>query len=579
MEKSTKAFVTDNLPEFIVSDNPGFKQFIEAYYEFLEKSNDSESTSVKDMFKKIDGPSSLINNQDQIKDIDTTLDSFIDYFRKEIIPVSIDLAKTDKRVVLKKIRDVYLAKGTSKSFDLLFKLIYNEQVDLFETRDSIIESSEGKYLSFPLATFKVVGNQTALTDLNFSLATLSHSDDGFITDSDIAIVLSASVIGKTADSDQNKVINTQLNISTSFDDIQIYRITDQTNPRLFIDIQPMLTLVDLKSKNDAPGYIDGDLIKVTSKSLRRSFNVIVDSVNNGPVTGLHFRDRGEFYNIGDSFSFTPNNPGDGSGGSALVTEVDKNGRVLSVDGYQLRTGNRNNGFLSDDFENVIVPIINGGSYTKLPDVSLNSVSNTNQGLPYSKSPVSGQGAQFSPVSTQIGTIAKLNFFDRGFFADASDIEINAPMNITVEGRSEFDSGQLVIFEYLDQVNDSFYNDSDRIDITVKINKTVDSDTKYNIRTIRLPHSFDSENFQWLDDRDMPFTIVELEAKAAELNAGLGMVQLRNLRNSLLQSCDWTQGEDVPTSIKTPWATYRQSLRDITNTATSLEDVTWPTKPE
>jgi len=89
----------------------------------------------------------------------------------------------------------------------------------------------------------------------------------------------------------------------------------------------------------------------------------------------------------------------------------------------------------------------------------------------------------------------------------------------------------------------------------------------------------AENFQWLDDRDMPFTIVELEAKAAELNAGLGMVQLRNLRNSLLQSCDWTQGEDVPTSIKTPWATYRQSLRDITNTATSLEDVTWPTRPE
>lgn len=89
----------------------------------------------------------------------------------------------------------------------------------------------------------------------------------------------------------------------------------------------------------------------------------------------------------------------------------------------------------------------------------------------------------------------------------------------------------------------------------------------------------TENFQWLDDRDMPFTIAELEAKAAELNTGLGMVQLRNVRNDLLKSSDWTQGEDVPTSIKTPWATYRQSLRDITDTATSLEDVTWPTKPE
>ena len=25
-------------------------------------------------------------------------------------------------------------------------------------------------------------------------------------------------------------------------------------------------------------------------------------------------------------------------------------------------------------------------------------------------------------------------------------------------------------------------------------------------------------------------------------------------------------------------TYRQALRDITNSATSLDDVTWPTKP-
>lgn len=498
MEKSTKSFITDSLPEFITSDNPGFQQFLEAYYEFLEKNNDSESTSVKDMFKKIDGPSSLINNHNQIKDIDTTLDAFIDYFRKEIIPVSIDLVKTDKKIVLKKIRDVYLAKGTSKSFDLLFKLIYNEQVDLFETRDSIIESSEGKYLSFPLATFRVVGNQAALTSLNFSLANLSHSDDNFVTDSDLVVVLSASVIGKTADSDQNLVINTQLNISTTFDDTQIYRITDQTNPRLFIDIKPMLTLVDLKSKNISPGYSAGDLIKITSKSLRKSFNVIVDSVNNGPVTGLHFRDRGEFYNVGDTFHFTPNTPGDGSGGSALVTEVDKNGRLLSVDGYQIRTGNRNNGFLSDDFENVIIPVISGGSYNKLPDVTLSTLSTNNQGLPYSKNPVSGQGADFSAVSTQIGTIAKLNFYDRGFFADASDVEIKAPMNITLEGRSEFDSGQLVIFEYLDEVNESFYNDSDRIDLKVKIKKTVDSEKRYNIKTIRLPHDFDSDNFQWLD---------------------------------------------------------------------------------
>ena len=59
-----------------------------------------------------------------------------------------------------------------------------------------------------------------------------------------------------------------------------------------------------------------------------------------------------------------------------------------------------------------------------------------------------------------------------------------------------------------------------------------------------------------------------------------MADLRAMRNHLLMETDWTQGADSPLtdSQKTSWATYRQSLRDITDSATSLDDVTWPTKP-
>tara|TARA_Y100001963_G_C6672904_1_gene395973 strand:+ start:567 stop:935 length:369 start_codon:yes stop_codon:yes gene_type:complete len=54
-------------------------------------------------------------------------------------------------------------------------------------------------------------------------------------------------------------------------------------------------------------------------------------------------------------------------------------------------------------------------------------------------------------------------------------------------------------------------------------------------------------------------------------------QMRRYRNNLLVKSDWTQGADVPSGIKTPWATYRQSLRDITTAATTSE-VVWPTTP-
>ena len=57
-------------------------------------------------------------------------------------------------------------------------------------------------------------------------------------------------------------------------------------------------------------------------------------------------------------------------------------------------------------------------------------------------------------------------------------------------------------------------------------------------------------------------------------------RLRRKRKVRLDQSDWTQVSDSSLSPKqkTDWATYRQELRDITDTYTSLEDVVWPTKP-
>lgn len=59
-----------------------------------------------------------------------------------------------------------------------------------------------------------------------------------------------------------------------------------------------------------------------------------------------------------------------------------------------------------------------------------------------------------------------------------------------------------------------------------------------------------------------------------------MERLRVTRNKLLSNSDWTQAIDSPLteSDKSAWQTYRQALRDITDTYTSLNDVVWPEKP-
>jgi len=65
-------------------------------------------------------------------------------------------------------------------------------------------------------------------------------------------------------------------------------------------------------------------------------------------------------------------------------------------------------------------------------------------------------------------------------------------------------------------------------------------------------------------------------------------EFRNIRDSLLSRCDWTQSPDSPLTEekKAEWATYRQSLRDLPITITNpksmvidLNHENWPTKPE
>lgn len=54
--------------------------------------------------------------------------------------------------------------------------------------------------------------------------------------------------------------------------------------------------------------------------------------------------------------------------------------------------------------------------------------------------------------------------------------------------------------------------------------------------------------------------------------------VREERNQLLATTDWTQVKDISDSISEPWAAYRQSLRDITLQPNFPFEVNWPKRP-
>ena len=86
-----------------------------------------------------------------------------------------------------------------------------------------------------------------------------------------------------------------------------------------------------------------------------------------------------------------------------------------------------------------------------------------------------------------------------------------------------------------------------------------------------------------DTADRVLTQSEKEAIAAEWNdyetnrrPAIQLSDLRAERNAKLAETDWWASSDL--TMTAEQTAYRQALRDITDTYSSLDDVVWPTKP-
>lgn len=128
IEKKISQFVENQFPEFYKEDGEIFIAFLKSYYEWLEQENKAlyEARSLPDY-----------------KDIDTTLDEFIVYFKEKYLKnIQFDTA-TNKILLIKNALNLYRSKGTERSIDLFFKLIYGTDADVSYPADNILRISDG----------------------------------------------------------------------------------------------------------------------------------------------------------------------------------------------------------------------------------------------------------------------------------------------------------------------------------------------------------------------------------------------------------------------------------------------------
>lgn len=125
MTINLKSIVSKQIPEFAREDYPLFVAFIEAYYEYLNQYEKRDLTDVRD--------------------IDNTLDSYIQFFKNELDVFGDNYTFIDQRLLLRKVKQLFVAKGVESSYKLLFKLLYNKTADISYPWDSVLKASDGKW--------------------------------------------------------------------------------------------------------------------------------------------------------------------------------------------------------------------------------------------------------------------------------------------------------------------------------------------------------------------------------------------------------------------------------------------------
>ena len=131
IDKKISTLVEQQFPQFARDDGPNLVAFVKAYYEWTEQANNAIEVS-----------KNLINYQD----IDNTYDKYLEYFHREIIDNIPRSTLADRKKLAKHAKDMHRARGSELSYRLLFRLLYNEEIDFYYPGEDMLRVSDGRWL-------------------------------------------------------------------------------------------------------------------------------------------------------------------------------------------------------------------------------------------------------------------------------------------------------------------------------------------------------------------------------------------------------------------------------------------------
>lgn len=375
MAEKLSPLIISQLPDFVHEEGPLFEAFIKAYYEWMEQSG-----------KTMDASRNLLSYQD----IDTTLDSYFQFFRDEILKSIPDDIIVDKRLLAKHIIELYRSKGSEKSFKFFFKALYNEDIDIYFPGDFVLRTSDGRWqqdtvvrvTGLSLEQAEQLAGQLITGQTSGAYGRVENVTEVFELGTLVVELVLSNIVGTFIDNETvvSDITNTTASIYSSTGSLQdiviqrdIYNLPRGAGGGVFHRSGDLITFT-----SDAGSGANGSIISTDDKS---AINVAITSggsgyINNIPVT------------ITD---------GSGYGASAKVTGIGSTeilsictDIILPLANVPLNTGSTfvstgaNTSAVSANLAgaNIYSTIISGTLFTNVTTGTITQITTTNYGINY-----------------------------------------------------------------------------------------------------------------------------------------------------------------------------------------------------
>jgi|TARA_R110000764_G_scaffold350_2_gene1445 hypothetical protein len=283
--------IEDQFPEYFREQNSDIVALVMAYFEYLEQENKTTK---------------LTRTLKSNRDIDTTVQDFIIHFKNTFLHGTQEQSVADERFLIKHISDLYQSKGTSRSYELLIKMLFGEEVEIFLPSTRILTPSQSTFFK-PIYLELSPSERTR----NFITKQVTGSSSG-------ATGFCESVVVKTVNGKR---------ISVAY-------------------------LSSVNGKFETNEYITDDgLIKDAPKMV-------------GSLTSITIQNGGRNFNVGDIFQIESSAGKGGKGKAKITTTQDATGRVnfvLANGGYGYTVSNTYTRSLSSNATLIIENIVNANN--------------------------------------------------------------------------------------------------------------------------------------------------------------------------------------------------------------------------